>query len=1461
MQRTFAPSGENASPRDDFISGFNSRSKGALSWPKLLESRRLLLIAEAGSGKTYECREQAKKLFEQGEAAFFLRLEEVAASGIVDCLRGEKRRRFKAWQASASQRGFFFLDSIDELQLAHIDFRDALDRVADDLEGAEARATIIVTSRPVDIDRRAFSELLRPPFPVVVNDMGEEFVRIAVHGSKRESDDSPPDIREVSLEPLSDEQIIEFSRGQGVTSPDALLAAIHARHAGDFARKPQDLIELCDNWRDCGEIRSHFEQVKSHVRARLTARPDRKEKADLTEERARDGAQRLALSAILSRRLTIRHSAGADVEGSGDAPLIPNVLLADWGTAPEIAALLERPIFAEAGYGRVRFHHRSVLEFLAASHIDALIRSGLLALSAAKRMLFSLSDVQKQLMKPSMRPVAGWLALLRQDIFDAVLEVEPSTLLMHGDPESLNQPQCERALFAFVARYGDGQWRGLEVPELQLERLARKPLQHSILDSWKEGIENPEVREILVKLIGAGRYCACADLAMSIATNSVANEYERFESLIALAALEDLRLDALIEAAVSLQPGWTASIARRIALRFYPKHVSEDQLLRLLANIQEETKRDDYFASSFARVVELAELEIKRLEALLPGILALTRSLVVVADDDFVDRRGRLKASYILRALCIRLLKSGSGAPELIDASVLAYRAAGEVPLDGERKKELGRLLNAMPTKRRRLVFEADYACISLFEPGRSPRFIFGRLTYQGLLSLSIEHDQSWILSALSEVSSDSVRRNLLLHLAVYLAPSNSEDESSFEILRNAVKDSGQLLEELAQLIKASKPSPQMLEILEEQRRREERQRAKLDAQTKDWTNFCTELTSRTALALAPGRLGNTVWNLWVVLKKRSQESSDGRWDRAFLEQTLGVCVTDALRHGLMTYWRSLRPTLRPERQADQKDTYLMVWSVGLMGIYAEAEELDWAKKLSADDAELAARYALLGSNGLPSWLSALADTHGEVVDRVFGAELEDELAWLGGETGWHSMLLQGLRYGHQAVAHRMQVRLMHWLEGPGRLLMQQPHRQADESKIDQVISVLLTHGNQSLRQWLQELATRQASAAGHGRYLFFWLPVLFRLSPMRGAAFLLPMLETLPVERGGIAVQAIGSLFAIRRIEAAADWSKEIPASMLLSLTQAFNRHVRPDADHEHHGAFTPDFRDNSERGRRYSYEALIKAQGPEAFKAKLALAADPMFAYAKDRIAALAHERLAEETDISIATMDELAGLFIGKELAPKSGTDMAQVLSDRLDDLQDLMLRDTGPRAAWAMVTDENSLRPAIARELEIMAKGAYTVDQEAVTVDGKETDIRFRAISMYQATIELKIGEKSRSGRELRDTIEDQLVKKYMAHSNARTGCLIVTIADPKKRWQHPDTGARLDWQQLQRMLNEAAQLVQQQLGGDARVMARVLNLTPRLGTEASSALKAAGRECHPPTAAKTKSKSRSVAREP
>ena len=176
------------------------------------------------------------------------------------------------------------------------------------------------------------------------------------------------------------------------------------------------------------------------------------------------------------------------------------------------------------------------------------------------------------------------------------------------------------------------------------------------------------------------------------------------------------------------------------------------------------------------------------------------------------------------------------------------------------------------------------------------------------------------------------------------------------------------------------------------------------------------------------------------------------------------------------------------------------------------------------------------------------------------------------------------------------------------------------------------------------------------------------------------------------------------------------------------------------------------------------------------------------------------------------------------------MFVLMTDRLDDIDDALLRDDSPRAAWALIDDEKIMRQQIARELRTSANAAYTVDQEAVTADEKETDIRLRSTgSEHEAIIELKIGEKDRSAADLKATIKDQLVAKYMAAENSRAGCLLITIKSPRT-WLHPETGVALDLAGLIDMLNEEANRIEQEMGGSLRLTARGLDLQPRLSTE-------------------------------
>ena len=75
MQRHFADLNDDqisALLEADILPIFG-RSQG-FEWSELLQSRRITIISEAGSGKTYECQKQQERMFKEGEAAFFLEL-------------------------------------------------------------------------------------------------------------------------------------------------------------------------------------------------------------------------------------------------------------------------------------------------------------------------------------------------------------------------------------------------------------------------------------------------------------------------------------------------------------------------------------------------------------------------------------------------------------------------------------------------------------------------------------------------------------------------------------------------------------------------------------------------------------------------------------------------------------------------------------------------------------------------------------------------------------------------------------------------------------------------------------------------------------------------------------------------------------------------------------------------------------------------------------------------------------------------------------------------------------------------------------------------------------------------------------------------------------------------------------------------------------------------------------------
>lgn len=1403
---------------------------GSFGWDELLRSQRVLIVSEAGAGKTYECQAQQVKLWKAGDPAFFLDLATLSGSSVRDMLSKDEEERFDEWLRSQSVTATFFLDSIDELKLTLGKFDQALKRLNKALAGQLGRARIIITTRPVPIDRELIVKHLPIPVSGEAAPTAEAFADILMDRSKNKpGDDTDPKAwRNVGLMPLSREQMRQFAELQGVPDPDALLADIRQRDAEEFAERPQDLVELCSDWREYHRIRSHREQVETNVATKLKPSIERRERAELSQETAIDGASRLALAAMLTRKLTLRHSADVDSVHASEAALDVSKILQNW-SAETRATLLERPLFGFASYGRVRFHHRSVVEFLAAKRLDALLERGD-SIKSIKRLLFTETAQGVRTVRPSMRPVAAWLALSRDTVFDDIVALDPAVVLDHGDPQSLRPAQRIRALEAYVDRYGSGGWRGLSTPRIQVHRFASQELTDSVKRLWDQRIENPEVRDLLLQIIAAGKLGGCADIAYTVAMDRALTVRERGLAIEALLQLNDQRIEALSISVETDPARWPDTVTRHTVLDLFPSYMPVVRLSQILRRVKENPRSVGDLNYRLPREIETADLSPDYLNQLRQALTDLIIEGITWERDKFPHlRTTRPDLMAALVAACRRQAAEGVRTEPWITSSLLAIRLSKDDHNEKDALAELRRALAELPADARETAFWKEDAFLAHLHQSRDAWHRVFDLSRYGGIQLNDEKDAAWVRRRLSEPEEPLEHREMMLWSEMLLLNSAVTDHR--ELLGNLkplVSDAPSLIAIINNRLKPQEGNAELrrMEAANAKRTKQiERRAVKAHA---SWVMFWREIVRDPDAVFATDRAENTAWNLWQAVERSGQESRASGWNRQFIEGQFGKSVADRLREIMMAVWRKDKPTLRSERPEGERDTFLVRWQFGLAGIAAEAEDANWAKRLTEQEAELACRYAPIELNGFPSWLETLAVEHPTAIDRVLGEELSLSLHEL--TTGnAYSMFLQNISHASAIISALFVPRIRAWLSEIV-LVDVKPNNPQPEQNLRQAIEILVRNGNDDDRRFIEMTARRRLADGIAAPFANVWLPALLHLNPLMGVETLEKGLKENDASKQGMGVQLFAKLFDHDHGGIGVDLraSGFIPPLLLRLLRLAYQQ-VRIEDDVHHEGSYSPDTRDNAEKGRNAILSALFATTGAEGWAAKIEMAGDPLFEHIKDRAIALAEEKAAEEADNVAVTEVEFAILDKTGEAPPKTREAMFMLMRDRLDDIDDLLLQDISPRELWASITDEHVMRRELARALREAGNQSYTIDQEAVTADEKETDIRFRSTgSNQQGTIELKLGDE-RSGTDLFNTLHDQLLTKYMAADDCRAGCLLVTIARERK-WDHPKTGKKLDFEELMTVLNQEADRLSKELGGTAKLMAKGIDLRPRLGTE-------------------------------
>ena len=499
--------------------------------------------------------------------------------------------------------------------------------------------------------------------------------------------------------------------------------------------------------------------------------------------------------------------------------------------------------------------------------------------------------------------------------------------------------------------------------------------------------------------------------------------------------------------------------------------------------------------------------------------------------------------------------------------------------------------------------------------------------------------------------------------------------------LKPLVADQPELLAIIAERLKPPQQNKEQRTLerkIAQQKLKDERREAKNRA---SWIQFWREVANRPDQAFSPDRSWQTAYDLWKVMSNEGDYSQSSGWNRRLIEDHFDKATADRLRRTLMEIWRQDRPTLPSERPVNERSTYLLHWRLGLAGIYAEAEDSQWATRLNHEEAMRAARYAPLELNGLPPWMEGLIAAHPAAVVATLGEELSWELHQPAGQRG-HSMLLQSIHDAPTAVSVVFLPRLLAWLDASGDLVDAEANSSAMAERTRQVVGALIEHGGPDVRSRLLALARRRLADDLPDALAFVWLPTLMRLDPVLGVTALEDRIRTVEPAKDSLAVTWLGALFG-ERLHQIDLRDASFRPELLLRLLRLAYRHVRPEDDTRHEGVYSPDARDDAQEARRDIWNALLAAKGEEGWSAKQEMAKDPLFSSLKDRILAVAEENWAQEIDSMILDERQAADLDRTYEAPATTNDAMFALMKDRLADLDDLLRRDESPREAWAAI----------------------------------------------------------------------------------------------------------------------------------------------------------------------------------
>lgn len=1412
IKRRFASPSEKHMADSEYLSIWGERETG-MGWDDIVSSQCVVVLGEGKCGKTHEFKRQHQLLRADNQYSFFVPLELLQDNDFFDAITAEEEHDFEHWQNGSMDKAIFFLDAVDELKLRQGTLRKALRKIRQTIGGALSRARFYISCRPNDwneeLDYREIGTLVaaesHQECELEIID-GEKVLTDIISNENvnqyRQRNDgqlSNDPIQVLVLLPFNRHETIEFAKSYAPNQAEAFKHYLKEKELWHLYRLPYEIISALDQLSFEGTLGNLQEQLQFGIKHKLREISGRRRNS-LTEDKALEGSQRIALALFMMKRRSIHSnslSRGEDVINIGD-------ILTDW-TEEERSELLGKPLFDPTGVNSFRFYHRSAQEYLAAQRLKKLREQGLNTRELFKLLFADIKD--EKVLIPSMEPITAWLALWYPDVYYAVKVRSPALMFLQGMPALLSFENREELIRNYVEKFSQTTtWCGVGIGREELMRVAQPELAPVVRELWQDAYTGYETRELFLKLIYLAQMQDCTDLAQEALFDEQLPYVHRTYAAWSLLEFGDIEQKEIVGNAV-IHAGWPERLIRSILPSLIPDAMNEKEFLELAKTLNEVPNDVHGLGYALFNGVEskllTAEQRIYLRDGFAQEIWSNRKESCRIFQahsiyDHFVD-------ALILS--CFTTLPSSA-----IDAQQWAWCLAiafhfgdGRTSIIARKETEKLQILLSKEVSLREAYY---WACLCIAEALESSHNFANStylIDYDKILLPFSENDVPWLMSAFVDNKSEN-QKNAAFHELIQILRGSGNPQLAQSMLELATNNN-MYLEALDRVLKPPVEQTNEYEIKNQRRMLEQEERKA--KRIKGWQDWREKVLSSETFLLHDEVFENTILNIYKMLRQAEGSTSAwGVWDSNLIEKVFSAEFLEALRPKMSALWRQANIALYSEREEESKNSFSGETMMSLVAVKCCSENHDWAENLTHDEAIKAVRISTIELSGFADFLSKLEVAHPKAVEEIFIYEVHAQIESFK-VSGKAPVFYDVLSSGSELIKNIAIIAIMSKLYAIADAMEKGPN-----SDLKYIFELVAAHNSAEAQCALinlinQYLDTAQTTTEDRNS----WVAILALLNLEKACERIMQFTSDVSSDdksKSAVALFAtvLGTNHRVKQLTFD-DIESMRRLTILRDLLIRSYQVVKPSEDNIREGGmFTPNERDDAERVRNYLLTSLSQTHVVGAISILYELSNHPEFQHLSNRLKQIAVElaaRISEPRAMSVVVFNEF-----DRELnyLPYDDASLFIVLNNRLEDFEHHLLNDEQTIVdTLRKVAEETELRRFISYWLNLNSRNAFTITQEAVVASEKRTDIRLHSsgIDKY-ASIELKLDDERNnwSGSDLKVALVDQLVGRYLNHERCYVGCLLIAMRNTR-RWENPETQQRMNLEEtvswLQGIANE------------------------------------------------------------